>query len=127
MNETVHCVSGSYTIIPPPLPKAVDKGVAEFFEFLGYTVQCDSSRRSGEAWYDIIDKEENLVVQIDQGVSLNDIVMDICQLHQGKDGISKTDYKITGPQTPELELLFKRVYDWKTYGIDSNGQITFPI
>jgi hypothetical protein len=102
--------TGYNPYVTEPLPEAKDKGVQEFFEKLGYSVTCDSSRRTGESWFEIHD--DGLVCQIDQGVPLTDIVKDICQWHLGKDGVSESDWKCCGPDTPELRLLFKRVYDW---------------
>ena len=107
-------------------PDPKDKGVVEFFQKLGYQVDQDSSRRLMEFWYDISD-ENGPIVQIDQGVPLDDIIMDIVQLHQGKEGISKSDYKLTGPPSAEMDLLFKRVHDFKIYGIMPDGQQTLAL
>lgn len=124
--KSAYSLTASYVRAVHPLPDPIDKGVVEFFEKLGYSVQCDSSRRSGEFWYDISDGQ-GLVVQIDQGVPLDDIVTDICRFYLGEPGISKYDYKISGPDSPSLKLLFKRIYDWKMNRIEPNGQTTFKI
>lgn len=120
------CTSSYIKDAPEHTPLARDKGVREFFEKLGYTVECES-RGYFEFWYNIINKDGKLVVQIDQGVPLADIVMDICQFHLGLHGISKSDYKVSGPKSPELDLLFKQVFDFSRLGIEADGQLTLPL
>ena len=114
-----YCLTASYTS-EYVSPKPKDKGVIEFFEMLGYKVTHD--RGNYEFWYNIID-ETGTIAQIDQGIPLDDIITDICQFHLGKEGISKLDYTISGPDTPEMRLLFKRVFDYKMYRIMPDGQL----
>lgn len=115
------CTSSYLMPAPEPIPEAKDKGVREYFQKLGYTVECDG-RRWKEYWYNISD-EDGLVCQIDQGVPLADIVMDIIEFHQGKPGVSKSDYTLSGEESPEQKLLFKRVYDFEKFGIMPDGQM----
>lgn len=85
MNSTTSnfCITSSYTIRPNPMiVERKDKGVREFFEMLGYSVSWDSNYRSHEKWYEIRN-EDGLICQIDMGVPLDDIIMDIVQFHQG--------------------------------------------
>lgn len=114
-----------YAYTPTPAPEQKDKGVREFFESLGYEVECES-KGYFEFWYNI-SNSEGLVVQIDQGVPLEDIIMDICEFYNGKPGVSKSDYKISGPDTPEVRKLFKKVHDFKVYGLMPTDHLTYEI
>jgi hypothetical protein len=84
--------------------------VRAYFERLGYEVDLDFNLALDQEWWQIM-RDGKLIVQIDKGVPLDDIVMDICQFHQGKLGISKSDYELRGPDSPEMTELFKKVYD----------------
>ena len=105
-------LSASYaSYIPSTLPPtpAKDEGVQEYFEYLGYTVGWDSSRRTGECWYEIME-DGYLVAQIDRDIPLDDIIMDLCQFHLGKSGVSKSDFKVCG-NGPRFDAFLKRVYE----------------
>lgn len=118
-----------YTPFWPAQPEPYvqkDKGVQEYFEKLGYSVHCDSSRRTGECWFEICD-EDGLVCQIDQGVPLEDIIMDICEFYFDRPGVSKSDYKLCGPPSERMTLLFKRVHDNKKFGAEKDGQLTLGL
>ena len=122
--------SASYAFTPswmtPPEPY-VDKGkgVKEFFENLGYEVEYES-RGYFEFWFNI-SNSEGLVCQIDQGVPLEDIIMDICEFYNGRKGISKSDWKCCGPDTPELRKLFKKVHDFKVHGVMPTDHLIYEI
>lgn len=120
-------ITGSYNIKEDPsIVEDKDKGVREFFEMLGYSVSWDSNYRLHEKWFEIIG-ENGLACQIDMNVPLEDIIMDIVQLHQGKPGISKSNYKINGPDIDEMKKLFKVVHDYKVYGVMPDGQMILKI
>ncbi len=89
--------------------------VSDFFISLGYEVTWDFKRSTGETWYEII-KGGYLVCQIDQGVPLKYIIRDFCCWHQGKEPSQEfpnddVNYKVNGPNSPELRELFKKVYE----------------
>jgi hypothetical protein len=88
-----------------------DGEVRDYFEKLGYDVSWDFNKRSGERWWEISNKNGKLIVQIDMDVPLSDIVEDICQFHQGKLGTSKSDYELSGPESDEMDKLWKEVYE----------------
>ena len=105
-----YCSGSSKSITPyVPSPPPKDEGVQEYFEYLGYEVTWDSSRRSGECWYELME-DGHLVAQVDQGVPLDDIIMDLCQFHLGKHGVSKSDFKVCG-NGPRFDAFLKRVYE----------------
>jgi len=109
---------------------STDKEVIAFFTGLGYDVDWDANHREGAEWHEII-KDGELVCQIDTGVPLDDILVDIItdiiQFHQGKPGISESNYKISSPDTDALKAFFKAVYDFKINRILPNGQMLFPL
>lgn len=86
--------------------------VKDYFEKLGYKVSWDFNTRSGERWWEIYDDE--LVAQIDMGVSLPYILEDLCQFHLGHDkGIDrpdKPDYKVNGGGSKFDEML-RKIYE----------------
>jgi hypothetical protein len=91
-----------------PNKKRVDDGVESFFHKLGYRVTWDCSRREASSWWEIMD-DDGVIVQIDQGVPLTDIAEDLKCMYEGKPGTSKSDYKISGPNSARLKLLLKNV------------------
>ena len=105
---------------------SMDKEVIAFFTGLGYDVGWDANHREGIEWHEII-KDGELVCQIDAGVPLDDIVADIIQFHQGREGASKSNYKISGPDSETLQAFFKAVYDFKINHILPNGQMLLPL
>jgi hypothetical protein len=81
--------------------------VAEYFRDLGYQVTWDFKQSAFERWYEIMDGGK-LAVQIDMGIPLADIIEDFLCFYQGKEGTSKSDYKISvdlNDQTAFKELL----------------------
>lgn len=129
-----YCVTASYSVTASYAPWYVkpeayvppkDAGVEEFFESLGYDVGHDG-RRWGQQWFNIL-KDDHLVCQVDQGVPLTDIVMDMAQWHLGKDGISDNDWTCSGPDSPELRELFKKVYEYKVEGKLPTDHLTYEI
>lgn len=114
-NFQTYCVSASYKITPDSpyytksSPPSKDEGVQEYFEWLGYRVSWDFNQRRGEQWYELYE-DNHLVAQIDRGVPLEDIIMDMCQWHQGKSGISKSDFKVCG-NGPRFDEMLKRVFE----------------
>lgn len=85
--------------------------VKDYFEKLGYDVSWDFNRRDNEKWWEILDEDGLCIVQIDMEIPLSDILEDICQFHLGKEGTSKSNYKISGPDSDEMKELFKKVYE----------------
>lgn len=119
----VFSITGSYkvgeypllsTYSPSPMHEALkekDGEVSRYFEKMGYRVSWDMNTRAGEKWWEIFDKKTGqLIVQIDMGVPLADIIEDICCFHKDKDGTSKSDYKISGEPSPMMKNFFKKVY-----------------
>lgn len=92
---------------------------------MGYDVGSDG-KRYGQQWWEIW-KDDELVCQIDMGVPLQDIVDDITQWHLGKDGVSKSEWTLSGPETPALKDLFRKVHDFKVYGIVPTDHLTYEI
>ncbi len=88
--------------------KEKESEVKNYFEKLGYWVTWDFNARSREQWWELYADE--LVAQIDMGVPLIDILEDLCQFHLGKDGTSKSDYKING-HGPKFDELLRKVYE----------------
>jgi hypothetical protein len=115
-------------ILPPPTappPPAKDAGVREFFQTLGYKVECD--RRNWDFWYNLYDENGHCAAQVDQGVPLADIVEDMIAWAEEREPTSKSDWKCSGEMGPEMKLLFKRVHDFKLYGVMPNGQRTLAL
>ncbi len=123
---TSFCVTGTYILppqAPPPPPK--DAGVREFFQTLGYKIECD--RRGLKFWYNLYDEDGHLAAQVDQGVPLTDIVEDMIAWHENREPTSKNDWICSGENGPEMKLLFKRVHDFQLYGILPDGQRTLGL
>jgi len=104
---------GSY--LPTTMTEALkekDGEVKQYFEKLGYRVSWDMNTRAGEKWWEIFDKKSGqLIVQIDLGVPLADIIEDICCFHKGKtEGTSKSNYKFSGEPGPRMNAFYKKVY-----------------
>lgn len=82
-----------------------------YFESLGYSVDWDYSKESNIYWYEIY-KGEELVIQIDQGIPLEDILLDLISLHTGElNNCSGKIYKISGPENNLTKDLYKKVYE----------------
>lgn len=129
-----YCVTSSYSITssycpdylkPKPYVPPVDAGVKDFFINMGYDVGYDG-RRWGQQWYEIYEND-HLVCQVDQGVPLQDIIDDMTQWHLGKDGVSKSDWTCSGPETPALKNLFRKVHDFKVCGTVPTDHLTYEI
>jgi hypothetical protein len=106
-----------------------DVEVEIFFKKLGYTVTWDQEWWFDswfDSWGDISDKD-GLICRIDGRTPLNAIVEDICQWHLGKPSTSSHNWTCRGPDTPRLNTLFKRVYDYTKLGIEPDGQLTFAL
>ncbi len=73
------------------------------------------------------DEDGHLAAQVDQGVALADIVEDMIAWHEGREATSKSDWICSGEKGKEMDLLFKRVHDFKLYGILPNGQRTLAL
>lgn len=121
-NTPSFCMSGSYkeyTSKPVTIPEALtDKKdeVSEYFESLGYEVSWDFNTRSGERWWEIIDKDGGMIVQIDMGVPLKYVIEDISCFHRKIpciDRPDKPDWKFSGQDSEELTELMEKVH--KTY------------
>lgn len=104
LTASYNCFAGVPTILTPPSKKSEFE---EYFISLGYKVSYDWNR-AGEKWWELYDN--GLVAQIDMGVPLKDILMDLCQIHLGKPGVSKSDYKVCG-NGPKFDEMLKRVYE----------------
>lgn len=127
----------SYTgmcVVTPPNPEDVrrrqedmeraleDARVATYFEGLGYSVSQDWNRK-GASWHEISDTD-GLIVQIDQGVPLTDIVGDFTLNADGKPGVSKTDWTYcTEGDDPRFHTLLQRVKQNQFGGV----QDQFPL
>ena len=82
-----------------------------YFTSLGYTVDWDYSKESNEYWYEIY-KDGQLVLQIDQGIPLEDVILDLISCHTGKPAESSgREYKISGPENELTKDLYKLVYE----------------
>lgn len=120
-------ITGSYKLPEQPKVERKDAGVQEYFEILGYRVGWDQNYRRGQSWYELYDEDDHLVAQIDMGFPLADIIEDMIAWHEGRDATSKSDWACCGEIDDDMKLLWKRVHDYKLYGIMPNGQMTFPI
>jgi hypothetical protein len=123
-NAPIYSITGSYKIgenpfltsyIPPMMAEALkekDGEVKQYFEKLGYRVSWDMNTRAHEKWWEIFDKKtDELIIQIDMGVPLADIIEDICCFAKGKkEGTSKSDYKFSGEPGPRMNAFYKKVY-----------------
>ena len=120
-------MTGSYTLPPEPKKERKDKGVQEFFERLGYYVTWDHNYRRGEEWYELYE-DDHMVAQIDTGFPLADIVEDMIAWHEGREATSKSDWTCSGePNSKRMKELFRRVHDFKLFGIEPNGQKTLAL
>lgn len=91
--------------------KTEDDKFREFFTKLGYHVSTDS--RFDHWWHNIHDTQ-GVVAQVDMGVKLEYIVENMSAWHLGKEPIDRPDepeWVCSGPKTPRIDLLFKRVYE----------------
>lgn len=86
----------------------VENEFTTFFTGLGYTVDWEQSRRSGDEWYEIID-DEGLICQIDMGVPLAHVIEDLACFARGVPGTSASDYSINAPDDPRFDALLAKV------------------
>jgi hypothetical protein len=81
-----------------------------YFQDLGYQVIPDGNSRLEENWFNI-EKDGELICQIDQNVPIEVVVADLVNLHLGVDAKSDfPDYKICGPDSDELKTLCNKIY-----------------
>lgn len=83
-----------------------DDPVVAFFTSLGYQVDWD--KRGDDSWYEILEGG-HLVAQIDMDAPLADIREDMTAWHDGREGTSKSDYKVNLPKGAASDRLLKRV------------------
>lgn len=82
-----------------------------YFQDLGYQIVPDGNSRLEENWFNI-EKDGELICQIDQNVPIEVVVADLVNLHLGVDAKSDfPDYKICGPDSSELKDLCKKIYE----------------
>ncbi len=88
-----------------------DARVVSYFEGLGYSVGQDWSHRHG-SWHEISD-DEGLVVQIDMGVSLADIVETFTLEAEGKTkrarAVGERDWSFCTEESARFKRLAKQV------------------
>lgn len=97
-----------------------NREVVAYFKLLGYDVQYDSSRRLGVYWHEIIGKDGHAICQIDGGVPLGALRVDMIAWHKGT-SIDKNpsgwEYDIRGSieepgeMTDEFRLLCQHVFE----------------
>jgi len=68
----------------------VDDDVCRYFRDLGFVVTWDANRSRSNYWYEICDPDGALLIQIDFGAPLAEIIVDLPRLAQGKDGQDQT-------------------------------------
>jgi len=91
----------------------VDDEVTRFFRSVGYTVTWDF--RGAARWHEIYEGDE-MLLQIDMGPSLADILRDLPLLAEGKPGTSASDYGVRG-SLENLKKVAVRV-DLRANGLD---------
>lgn len=110
-----YCITG---LMPPEFIKSLEtpkseavvnnENVYKYFTDLGYKVLDDFSSRTCECWHEIYG-DKGLICQIDKGIPLNDILEDLKCIAEGKDGTSKSDYKICLPENEETRKFLENV------------------
>jgi hypothetical protein len=88
---------------------SINDEVSTFFRSLGYEVDWDFKRSTGERWYEIIGSDGYMIAQIDMGVPLTAIIEDLTCWHHGKKGTSNVDFKVNAPDGEEFDELLAKV------------------
>lgn len=82
-----------------------------YFQDLSYQIIPDGNSRLEESWFNV-EKDGELICQIDQNVPIEVVVADLVNLHLGVEMKSDfPDYKICGPDSDELKDLCRKIYE----------------
>lgn len=90
------------------LKDTLSQEYTDFFEPRGFQVTWDFDSRTRESWYEIL-KDGEIVMQVQSGAPLCDLLEDLRALKAGKETCSKTNYWFVLSKENDESLIFDLV------------------